>query len=606
MQRIWRTIGRYVQHVRHRLNPPAVFVVDGGPALAVPEVPLDPKRADRILASLADEQLIFPSIVHEALPASYANLRRTHTDRYLDSIADPAVLGAVFGIELAPDEVDPVLESSRRAVGGTIQATRLAVKDRKVAIHLGGGLHHAAPDRGMGFCVFNDIAVAIQRLRARGFQAPALVVDLDLHDGNGTRAAFADDESVHTFSIHNTPWDDSPAVASTAIALGSDVEDSQYLDTIASHLPGIVQSLGPDLVVYLAGTDPAFDDEIGDWRISPEGMLARDQLVVNTLRQRVPSAALAIVLGGGYGTSAWRYSARFIHWLMTGRAREPTDPGDALLKRAARLGRALRDQPLDDQAPNDDWGLSASDLPGLAATSPDTRVLGHYTRHGVELLLERTGILGELRQRGFPNPSVNLSAPRGGTPTIQVFTDEEYSRLLMELRVTRNSTVLPGREVLYVDWLLLQDPTRGFTEARPRLPGQDHPGLGILGQVAGLLVAMTKALDLVGIVFVPANYYMAVLGRHHLRFLDPVDQGRFESLLGTLSGLSLAEGSRALAEGRVRDIRSGAAYQWDPKPMVVPQGRAMRALVETDAYLAALREARDTHRFELAGSPAGA
>ncbi|NIQ31009.1 MAG: histone deacetylase, partial [Acidobacteria bacterium] len=95
------------------------------------------------------------------------------------------------------------LDLSRLMAGGTIQATRMALRTGKVAVHLGGGFHHATPDEGMGFCVFNDAAIAVRRLRARGFREPILIVDLDLHDGNGTRAAFADDPSVYTFSIHN-------------------------------------------------------------------------------------------------------------------------------------------------------------------------------------------------------------------------------------------------------------------------------------------------------------------------------------------------------------------------------------------------------------------
>ena len=601
MQELWRTIRRHVQRLRYRMNPPALFVHDGGPAIVMPDVPLDPRRAEKILGSLAAEGLVFSSNVDEARPASFANIRRAHTDRYLDSLADPSVLGGIFGTTVPPQDVDTILEASRRMVGGTIQATRRALRDRKVAVHLGGGLHHASPDRGMGFCVLNDIAVAILRLRAHGFGAPVLVVDLDIHDGNGTRAAFAEDATVHTFSIHNIPWDDAPAVASVAIALGSDIEDATYLDTLTAELPPIVTQHKPALVLYLAGTDPAFDDKIGDWRISPEGMLARDQFVVETLRRCAPHAALAVVLGGGYGPNAWRYSARFLAWLMTGRVREPHEAGDVLLRRAVQLGKTLRDPELMRKAGENDWGLSAGDLPGAGGTPRDARVLDHYTRHGVELIFERTGILTDLRNHGFENPSVDLSSGEGATPTIRVFGDDARTQLLIELRITRNARVIPGREILYIEWLLLQNPAAQFTEARQRLPGQDHPGLGLLGHVTSLLIAMAEALDLAGVGLVPANYYVAVLGQHHLRHLDPVEQGRFESLLGTLANLSLADASGALEAGRVRDAHTGKTVQWVPTTMVVPQGSVMRGLVESAGYTDAVREVRERFRFVLDG-----
>src|SRR5690606_30822850 len=128
-------------------------------------------------------------------------------------------------------------------------------------------------------------------LRARQYRDPILVVDLDLHDGNGTRAAFLDDPAVHTYSIHNAPWDDATGVASTSIALGTDVGDAEYLETLRRTLPPIIRSHRPGLVFYIAGCDPATDDALGDWRISAEGMLARDRFVIETLRESAPDAS---------------------------------------------------------------------------------------------------------------------------------------------------------------------------------------------------------------------------------------------------------------------------------------------------------------------------
>lgn len=566
-------------------------------------VPFDPRRAERILAFLSEHRLVRPAGVSHPLAASVANLRRVHSDRYLESLQDPATLTQIFGTPIPEDGVTPILQYYRLLTGGTIQATRLALRTRRPAVNLGGGFHHAAPEAGMGFCVYNDMAVAVRRLRARGFLAPVLILDLDLHDGNGTRVAFAADATVYTFSIHNTSWGDTEAVASTAVALGDNVDDETFLAALAAELPPVVDRHRPGLVIYLAGCDPAYDDTLGNWKLSPGGMLARDRYVVELLRRAAPHAALAVVLGGGYGSAAWRYSARFLAWLITGEERDVTDREDALIERFRRLRHELAQDPeLTKTRAGDDWGLTAEDLPGAPRSGPP-RVLEHYTPYGLELLFERAGIFDELRRRGFAQPTLVVGGP-GPVPTIRVFGDREQALLLMELRMERSRRTIPRREVLYVEWLLLQNPTIGFGESHPRLPGQQHPGLGLLGHIAGMLVAVAEALGLAGVAFVPAHYYMAVLGRHHLRFLDPERQAEFESLYAALKPLGLAESSEALTAGRVRD-GAGAPVTWEPTPMVVPKGPVMSALVQSPEYERRRRQAAARFDYHLVRADEG-
>lgn len=600
MQAMLRAAKRRFRRWKYQVRPAASFIYDAASDFVSSGVPLDPSRGQKILAFLADEGLVSPSRVSTVKPASIANIRLVHSDGYLDAVTDPGTLEAIFGVPIQIDQVDTILSTHRRMAGGTIQATRLALRTGRVAVNLGGGFHHATPDRGMGFCVFNDIAIAVRRLRARGFDDPIAVVDLDLHDGNGTRVIFADDPSVHTFSIHNNSWDDAPAVASTAISLGTGVDDDAYLEALREALPPVIDRHKPSLVIYLAGVDVAADDQIGDWRITSEGVMARDRFVMESLREKAPRAATAVVLGGGYGPRAWRYSARFFSWLISGTAMEPRDPRAVTFHAVSRLGPMLRDPELTKtSADSGDWSLSASDLPGLVGEAPDTRVLGHFTPHGMELILDRTGILAELRSRGFPSPTVEVTAEGGLAPTVRIFGDETRTQVVIEFRVDRNQRVIPGLEVLFVEWLLLQNPVGDFTADRPRLPGQDHPGLGMFGQIAGLLVAMTDALRLAGVAFLPANYYLAVLSRHHLRFAHPADQAKFEALIAVLGHLSLADASGALAGGWVRDENTGEQVQWEPAPMVIPHGDAMRKRVESPEYDAAVADARRRYRYRL-------
>src|SRR5262249_1369177 len=151
-------------------------------------------------------------------------------------------------------------------------------------VNLGGGFHHARRDRGQGFCLFNDVAVAMAALRRSGFTGRVLVVDLDLHDGDGTRSLFAADPTVFTYSVHNRNWDDAAAVGTAAIELGSGGGDARLLATVGETLPPIVAAHRPELVVYLAGCDPAADDGLGDWQLTLDGMLARDRTVVELVR----------------------------------------------------------------------------------------------------------------------------------------------------------------------------------------------------------------------------------------------------------------------------------------------------------------------------------
>ncbi|MBI1966385.1 MAG: histone deacetylase, partial [Gemmatimonadetes bacterium] len=490
-------------------------------------------------------------------------------------------------------------------VGGTIQATRLALAGRRIAVNLKGGMHHARPERGMGFCVFNDIAVAIRRLQARGLRDRVLVIDLDLHDGNGTRAAFANDPSVHTFSIHNAAWDDGPAVATTSIALGSGVTDERYLAVLRESLPPVVAAHRPGLVIYVAGCDPAAHDRIGDWKITARGMLARDQFVAHLVRgsDLTRPVPLVILTGGGYGASAWRYSARFFAWLVAGRVLEPPGDMELILRRFRRITREFTEAGLAaaPAAGTDDWGLTEEDLGGLAPGAPhETRVLGYYSKHGVELLLERLGFFAKIRALGFRHPVLDVDFGSGLGQTLRIYGGPERAGLLMELRVNRSRRVIPGLDVIFVEWLLLQNPRQPFTERVPRLPGQEHPGLGLLGEVGAWLVVACETIGLDGIAHVPSHFHLAVVGRHHLRFLRPEHQARFEALRDALQGIPIAEASRLLEEDRVVDAATGEPVRWKPGPTVLPVSVRLKALITGPAYTEAVRRAREGMRFRLA------
>jgi acetoin utilization deacetylase AcuC-like enzyme len=187
---------------------------------------------------------------------------------------------------------------SRVSVGGTLAAARAALADGSAA-NLGGGTHHAFADHGEGFCVFNDIAVAIRVLRAEGAIRRAAVIDLDVHQGNGTAAIFADDPEVFTLSLHgekNYPLVKQQSTLDVALADGT--ADEEYLYALALHLATTLDRFRPDLVFYQAGVDPFFDDRLGRLALTMTGLRRRDEMVFAACRSR--QLPCVTTLGGGY------------------------------------------------------------------------------------------------------------------------------------------------------------------------------------------------------------------------------------------------------------------------------------------------------------------
>jgi acetoin utilization deacetylase AcuC-like enzyme len=183
------------------------------------------------------------------------------------------------------------------ATGGTILAGSNALRDR-IGFNIGGGFHHAFPGHGEGFCAIHDVAITIRALQTERLIERALIVDCDVHHGNGSAAIFAGDRSVLTLSLHqfnNYPSDKPPSVIDVDLADG--VEDGEYLERLAGALQ-VAMSFNPDLAIYVAGADPYCDDQLGGLALTMDGLKRRDQLVFETaLAQSVP---VAVVLAGGY------------------------------------------------------------------------------------------------------------------------------------------------------------------------------------------------------------------------------------------------------------------------------------------------------------------
>ncbi len=586
----WRNV-RFMWHrlrtwFNARLERPGPrFVIHDDYRASVPVGPYDPERPARIVSYLQKQRLLRRGMLRRPRPVSLKRLALVHDPAYLHALADPGAVTSILGTAVDGDAQDRFLAVQRLMCGGTLRAMGHARLTGCTAVNLGGGFHHAYRDRGSGFCAFNDVAVAIASLRRRGYAEPILVVDLDLHDGDGTRAIFADDPTVHTFSIHNRDLGDTKAVASTSVALGSGVDDETYLAAIHTHLPPVVAAVEPALVFYLAGADPALDDRLGDWRVTLGGLLARDRFVLGLLREEC-GCPVVVLLAGGYGPRAWRHGAALCSWLITGRSALAIPVEFELpIHFYRKLGRFMKEpgrggkrrRPAESP---DDWGLTPDDVAGTLA-GRESRFLGRYSRHGIELALEESGLMDRLRSRGYRDLrlDLDLSDPLGHLLRI-VEQDDGERTVLFELRLRIDRAVLPGQTVLLVEWLLIQDAGGRYEMTRPLLPGQQHPGMGLLRDVAAVLIVVCERLDLDGVAFTPSHYHLARMSHPAGCFADPEREGRYLAISRAVGHLPLDEAAAAVHGGRLEDEATGATLAWEPALVVLPVSERLKAWLE--------------------------
>jgi acetoin utilization deacetylase AcuC-like enzyme len=233
----------------------------------------------------------------EPEPASDEDILLVHEAQWVDKLRNGTLTYQdILTLEIPYSR--EMVEAFWLAAGGTLMAARQALAGG-VGFNIGGGFHHAFPGHGEGFCAVNDMAVAIRRLQKDGAIRRAMVVDCDVHHGNGTATIFAGDPSVFTLSIHqfnNYPSEKPPS--SLDIHLADGIGDAEYLHRLGNGYRAALSMFKPELVVYVAGADPYLEDQLGGLSLTFDGLMERDRLVIWTaLSQHVP---VAIVLAGGY------------------------------------------------------------------------------------------------------------------------------------------------------------------------------------------------------------------------------------------------------------------------------------------------------------------
>ena len=233
---------------------------------------------------------------HKPYPCSEETLKRAHSEKYIKDIKNKTL--DENGVKkIGFPLVDSVVQRSLVATGGTVLAAKLAISNR-LACNTAGGSHHATFDSGAGYCVFNDVAVAAQYLIDRGLAKKILIVDLDVHQGNGNSDIFKNNKSVFTFSMHSkSNYPAKKSISDLDVELEDNIEDLEYTNSLKSCLDQLNKEKF-DFVFYIAGVDVHFNDRLGKLKISDEGIKSRDEIVIeNFFSKNIP---LCGVLGGGY------------------------------------------------------------------------------------------------------------------------------------------------------------------------------------------------------------------------------------------------------------------------------------------------------------------
>jgi len=270
--------------------------------------PFDIRKYEKIYDALIDDGIIDANDFRVPKELTTEDLRLIHTEDYLERLKSRNNIAKYLEADLLrlyPGSLDKaVLRPFRRASGGTLLAAREALNSG-IGINLGGGYHHAKPDIGEGFCVYADVPIAIRKLQQEGLVKKALVIDVDVHQGNGTAECLADDDSTYTFSMHQGNIYPIPKSTSDRdVELKAGDGDEQFLTVLNEHLAEIIKLADADICFIVGGCDPLDGDPLAGLTMTPQGIAQRDALIVKRcVENKLP---VVLTLSGGYSKDAWK------------------------------------------------------------------------------------------------------------------------------------------------------------------------------------------------------------------------------------------------------------------------------------------------------------
>jgi acetoin utilization deacetylase AcuC-like enzyme len=507
---------------------------------------INPRRADLVVSYLLGCGIIDQPVLRSAEPIAREALRLLHAAELVEGLERREFLADVFRVD--PSEVigSSLGDSVRLACGATLAAARAALQRRVPTLNLLGGFHHAGRATPGIFCPVNDVGVAIAVLRNDGFTGRVTVLDLDAHAPDGLADCVESLGDVWCGALSGPASGRVSGIDQLVLTAGSD--DRAYAAALEALLARRPRA---ELAFVIAGGDVLATDRNGGLGLSLEGALLRDRTVARAL-----GAEPAVWLpGGGYGPDAWKVLAGTATLLATGESRTVPPGYDPLREQFVAISRDL-----DPARLSGDAELTGEDL------VRDARLFDYYTTEGLEHALIRYGIFPHLHRLGYDDLRVAVDRDARGERLRVLGRGDGTEHTLLETVLER--LTMGTSRLLYVHWLNLRNPRARFGSGRPRLPGQDVPGLGLAREAGELFGRMAVRIGLDGIGMRPAWLHTAhVAHSMGMRFLDPVRHGRFEALLRDLRPLSLLEATLAVSEGRVS--LNSAPYAWEADLMVL-------------------------------------
>lgn len=279
-------------------------------------------RGELVLAELEKELTAMPAVLSPQ-PLQRVDLSLVHTPEYLQSLAHEETWLEIFELKrsdlnlaTAVKKLPQLIDDFMLKSGGTLLAARQALK-LGLAANLGGGYHHAHHDHGSGYCVINDTAIAIRKLQSEKLIEKALIIDLDFHQGDGNAAIFARDETVFTFSVHSQEgWPEAKGQSDLDVGI-FEADKATYLERTREGIETAFRSIEPDLVMFIAGSDPYEKDVLPGTkflRLPLSTMQARDEYVIDTCKKR--NVPMVMVFAGGYGPHVWEVHHKAVRHLL--------------------------------------------------------------------------------------------------------------------------------------------------------------------------------------------------------------------------------------------------------------------------------------------------
>ena len=272
--------------------------------------PFDIAKYDKIYKGLKKDGYVTKQSVIDPVEVTREQMLLIHTEAYIESLKKTKNVASYLEapqLKIIPDSLldNMIVSRFRKASGGTLEAARQALKSKsKMSINLGGGFHHAKPELGEGFCIIADVPIAIRVLQKEKLIKRALIIDTDIHQGNGTIVSLKDDPTTYTFSMHEGRIYPMPKeVGDEDVELDGGVTDEEYLKILANKLDQLFMKSKPDIVFHVAGCDALEGDPLASGRMTHEGIQKRDAMIVKACQKH--GVPYVMTLSGGYSKDAW-------------------------------------------------------------------------------------------------------------------------------------------------------------------------------------------------------------------------------------------------------------------------------------------------------------